>query len=256
MPTAPETPVKIKNTAKTAAIIWWILCVLFLAGIFTPWYFESAGVETGNWVFAVMVFCFVLGITSFFVGIMYTKRARLVSRMLRGENLLAHWTYSPEEWARYAQKEYNVNKREKRNLFLLVTAIAVVIGIIFTALNPDDWLLFLCIVLGVIIIAGGSAFIAVETIYQQNRKHLGEAYFTPYAVFLNRELHTWKGFGAALDDVTYNKTGHAMPVIEIEYSTPNRYNRQSFTVRVPVPPDREEEALKVLETLRGQIKNT
>jgi len=245
----------VPNPVKRTAVIWWVLCALLLAGIFTPLFFELFGVEAGDWVFAVMFFCLVFGITAIVVAIMYTKRARLVSRMLSKENLLAHWTYSPAEWSSYTNKEHREDKHEKRNIFLLVVVIAIIVGIILSIIHPEGWLIFLFTVLGIIVVIGCAALLAVWLRYRQNRKYLGETYISLNAVYLNRQLHVWQGFGAILEEVGYENTHPTMPIIKIVYSTPSRSSRLYVNVRVPVPKAEEETARKIVTQLQSQVQS-
>jgi hypothetical protein len=253
MNTAP-TPIPIPNTAKTASIVWWILSVVFFIGIFTSVFADFIGADTEDWMFALGFFCLILSVTSLFVAIMYTKRGKVAGAILRGENLLAHWTYTPEEWKRYAGKEHQETVSANRGLFFLVAGIAVIIGIIFIIGHSEDWGVFAVVILGIIAIAGGSAWLAVALSKRQNRKYLGEVFITKDALFINRVLHTWKGFGAALEGVAYETEGREIPVVIIEYSIPARYNRQSQTVRVPVPHGHEAEAEIIVQQLENRRK--
>lgn len=253
MNTAP-TPIPIPNTAKTAATVWWILSVAFFIGIFTSVIAEFFGADIEDWMFALGFFCLILSITSLFVAIMYTKRGRVAGAILRGENLLAHWTYTPEEWTRYAGKEHKENVNTNRNLFFLVAVITVIVGIIFGIGHSEDLGFVVVMILGIIAIAGISALLAVGLNKRQNRKYLGEVFITKDALFINRVLHTWKGFGAALEGVAYEAQGREIPVVIIEYSIPARYNRQSVTVRVPVPAGHEAEAEIIVQQLEYRRK--
>jgi hypothetical protein len=249
MATAPDQPVKQPNPTRTSSIIWWILTVVFFLGIFSPFFLGLAGIEAGDWQFGSGFLCLVAGITSFVVAIIYTKRARIYQNILLEKNLLAHWTYTAEEWKEYAQKEHEENKRDKRNLFWLVTVIAVIIGVFFIIFEPGDWLIFVPIILGIIVLAGGSALLATWLSYQQNRQRQGEVYITRQALILNRVLHAWKSAGAKLEQVKYQENQRKIPVIIFNYSTPSRGGRQDVTVRVPVPHGHEEEALNLAASL-------
>jgi hypothetical protein len=239
---------------KIPAITWWILFVIFGLGIFTPFFTDLLNVESRNWMFATMFFCIVLCATSLIAAIMYTRRYWTTVSILRKENLLAYWTYTPEEWLRYAKKEHKEYKQYNKLLFLLVGVIAVIIGIIFIIAEPKDWLIFVFIILGIIVIAGGSALLAVALKKRQDLKYTGEVCITSEAIYINRVLHTWKGFGASLDDVTYHDSKRPMPMLQIDYSTPGRYSRNTATVRVPVPPGHEAEAKQIAYQLQQQVK--
>ena len=246
--------IPIPNSARTTAIVWGILSVVFLVGFFTPFIADFFGVDIQDWMFAIMFFSLVMCITSIVVTVMYAKRSRVTGSILRGENLLAHWTYTEEEWSRYAKQEDKENKQHNRSLFILVAVIAVVIGIVFILVNPDDWAIFTVIILGIIAIAGGSAWLAVVLNKRQNSKYHGEVFITADGVFINRVLHLWKGYGAAFEGAVYQDSGRSIPVIAIDYSVPNRYSRQTWTVRVPVPHGHEAEAEVITQQLQNRRK--
>lgn len=254
MNTSANNKIPIPNSARTAAIVWAVLSVLFLVGFFTPFIADFIGADTEDWMFAMMFFCLVLCITSIAVAVMYTKRANVTGSILRGENLLAHWTYTGEEWSRYAKTEHVEFKQHNRNLFFLVVVIAVIIGVFFIIMNPDDWAIFVVIILGIIVIAGGSALLAVVLSKRQNRKYHGEVFITADGLFINRVLHLWKGYGAALEGAVYEDEGREIPVIIISYSTPNRGGSQTSTVRVPVPRGRENEVPVIIQQLQNRRK--
>jgi hypothetical protein len=242
---------KIPNPVKRTAIIWWIICAICLTFIFSPVLTEIESVDAGDWVFALMSFGIVFGITSFIVAIMYTMRASLTSRMLQKENLLAYWTYSTEQWNSYAVKEHEENKGSKRNIFIMITAISVLICGIFAITVSDIWYIFLFTALGIIVLMALAAWLSVWTRYRQNQKYPGDTYICADGIYFNRELHVWRGFGAVLEEVVYQQNKKE-PLIVITYSVPNRYNRQYVTIRVPVPRGSEDEALKLVEILRKQ----
>ncbi len=243
---------KIPNPVKRTAIIWWVICAVCLISIFSPVLTEIEEVNAGDWVFALMSFGIVFGITSFIVAIMYTRRASLTASMLRKENLLAYWTYSPEQWSSYAVKEHEENKRNKRNLFIMISAISVLICGIFAITVSDIWYIFLLTALGIIVLMALTAWLSVWTRYRQNQKYPGDTYICADGVYFNRELHVWRGFGALLEDVVYQKN-KTEPLVVISYSVPNRYNRQYVKMRIPVPRGSEDQALKLVEILRKQI---
>ncbi len=114
MGTTPETALKIPNSARGAAIMWWILGVLFFGGIFSAFFLELAGIEAGDWQFAAGFFCLIASPTSLIMAVIYTKRSNIVKRIQLKEGLLAHWSYTAEEWEQYTRKEHTENKREKR----------------------------------------------------------------------------------------------------------------------------------------------
>lgn len=241
---------EIPNPVKRTAIIWWVLVPVILSGVFVPFLLDAFGVDTGEWVFALMVFCLIFGITAVVVAAIYTRRARLLGRMLDKEDLLAHWTYPPEEWAAYTEKEHRENRREKKNLFIMIAVISVVVGAILTIVHPDGWIIFLITVAGIILLMGFVAWLAVWLRHRQNLKTLGEVYLARDAVYLNRELHVWRGLGAILEGVEYHGRPGNQGIIEILYSMPSRTGKLHTTVRVPVPAGEEAVAKDIVRQLQ------
>jgi hypothetical protein len=234
------------NPQRRTAVICWVITALFIFAIFAPSIF---GMDSMNGGFAISFLSLVAAITSLVVAIMYQGRAGALDRILKGENRLAHWTYDPAEWQAYAEKEYATEKREKRNLFYLVAVISLVVGIGFTIAHPDGGWVVLGMLGGLLVLI---AFVAVSTTrydYWMNKKYLGEAYIARDGVYLNRQLHLFRGWGASLDDVSYNEEEK---FLAFQYSTPNRTGRADYTLRVPVPAGKEQEAKRILASFQPE----
>jgi hypothetical protein len=234
------------NPQRRTAIICWILTALFVFAIFAPSIFGMDGFNGG---FAISFISIVAAITSLIVAIMYQGRAGALDRIFRGESLLAHWKYDPVEWQAYAEKEYVRAKQEKWKLFLLVAVISIVVGIGFTIFHPDGALVTLCVIAGLLLLIVFVILTTTRYDYSMNKKYLGEAYITPDGVYLNRQLHLFRGWGASLDDVSYNEEDK---FLAFQYSTPNRTGRSDYTLRVPVPLGKESEAHRVLASFQQQ----
>ncbi len=234
------------NPQRRTAIIWWVLTLLFIFGIFAPGLFGMDGFNGG---FAITFVCIIAAITSLIVAIMYQGRSGALDRIFRGDNLLAHWKYDPSEWGDYSEKEYVRAKKEKWGMFWLVAAICVIVGGIFIATHDDAFVPVAAVLGGLLLLIVFVILISTRYDYAVNKKYIGEAFITPDGVYLNRQLHLWRGWGASLDDASYNEQGK---YLAFRYSTPNRYGRADYTVRVPVPAGKEEEARRVL----GNFQNS
>lgn len=234
------------NPQRRTAVICWIVTALFVFAIFAPSIFGIDGMNGG---YAMSFLSLVAAITSLVVAIMYQGRAAALDRILKGENLLAHWKYTPAEWQSYAEKEYAREKREKRSLFYLVAVISLVVGIGFTIAQPDGGWAVLLVLGGLVVLIAFVAFSTTRYNYWMNKKYRGEAYITPDGVYLNRMLHLFRGWGASLEDVSYNEKEK---FLAFQYSTPNRNGRSDYTLRVPVPAGKEEEARHVLANFQKE----
>lgn len=49
---------------------------------------------------------------------MYLGWAGKLDKILRGEDILAHWTYTPEYWAEYTKKSTKKNNPRKKGFSL------------------------------------------------------------------------------------------------------------------------------------------
>ena len=238
------------NPPRKTATIWCIITALAVFAIFAPHIF---GMDELNGGFAISVLSFFLAITGIIVIIIYAKRASKLESMLKGNNLLAHWTYTPDEWRQYTEKEYQSEKKGKWSLFYIVAGIALFLGIMFFIFGGEGGLWVLVGMLALIALIAFVAWFTAWYNYSQNKKYLGEAYITPDAVYLNRQFHTWKGLGAKLESVVLAEH-KSQQVIAFTYSVPTRSGRQEYTVRVPVPRAQEKSAEKLAEKFNAAFQ--
>ncbi|MCX8126820.1 MAG: hypothetical protein N3E40_06780, partial [Dehalococcoidia bacterium] len=131
--------IRVPNPVRRTAVLWWVLAPVVSSGVFVPFVLDAFGIATGDWVFALMFFCFVFGITAIVVAFIYTRRARLLDRMLGRDGLLAHWSFTPEEWSKYAEEEYRRDRREKKNLVIMTVAVSAVVWVVLSIVHPDGW---------------------------------------------------------------------------------------------------------------------
>jgi len=238
------------NPPRRTAIIWGIVTALAVFVIFAPNIF---GMDDLNGGFAISALSLIVAVTGIIVTIIYARRARLLDRILKGDNLLAHWTYSPKEWNQYTEKEFQTEKKEKRMLFYMVAGFALFFGILFFAFDREGGLWVLISMLGLIALIAFVAWFTAWYNYRQNKKYLGETYITRDAVYLNRQFHTWRGLGAKLESAVLAEKG-SRQIVAFTYSAPTRMGRQEYTIRVPVPRGQEKAAEKLTERLSAGIE--
>ena len=233
------------NPQRRTTTIWGIITVIAVFAIFAPHIFGMDGFSGG---FAISTLSFFVAITGIIVVVIYVKRARALDRLFQGENLLAHWTYSPEEWRQYTEQEFQTERKEKWGLFYLIAGIALFLGIIFLIIDPKAGLFVFFVMLGLIALIAFVAWITAWSTYRQNKKYLGEAYIATTAVYLNRQFHTWKGLGARLVSVILAEE-KGQQLVAFTYAAPARTGMQEYTVRLPVPRGKEKAAEAIAEKL-------
>jgi len=170
--------------------------------------------------------------------------------MFKGKEILAHWTYTPEEWRHFTEESYELDRKAKWGLFLFVMAIAVVVLFIFWLINRDSGAVVIGVFVGLAVILSLTVFLTTTYDHWQNRKYHGETYISRDGVFLNRQLHLWRGWGAELEKACYDSEAR---LIEITYSIPSRQGRDSHTVYVPVPAGRESEVQPILSAMAETV---
>jgi hypothetical protein len=238
------------NPALRTLVAWAIITGMAVLGLFLPSFLGIEGFAGG---FAISLMAFLLAITGLIVIIIYAGRAKKLGSILRGEGVIAHWSYSAEEWKAYTEKEYVSEKSEKKTLFIITAVLAIIIGLGFFIFDQDAgfWVL-----VGMVVLVGILAFTAWFTAWYrhwENSKYHGEAYITGKSVYLNRQFHTWSGPGEKLEsiDIT-NKKGQS--ILVIVYSVWTRNGRTPATIRIPVPAGKEEEAESIAAGLKFKVE--
>ena len=239
---------EIKNRPRRMAFIWIGIAFLGLIIIIIPGIIGMDGFEGG---YALSVGGVLVTLTALIAAFLYFKLARSVDSIIRNENVLAHWKYTTEEWQGYTEKEHKEDSAGKWGLFLLIAVIAVVVGIILAIIIGEDFMILALIILGIIAVAGLAAFFSTIGAYRYNKKHHGEALFTPDGVYFNQQMHTWKGLGNSLESISFEEDSSGCFRISIEYSVLAAYKRNYFTIRIPVPRG-EEATAKMIVNKIGQ----
>jgi hypothetical protein len=216
--------------------------------IFIPGIIGMDGFDGGYAISVGGGFVFMVGIIA---AVIYFKLAKSADTIIRNENVLAHWTYSPEQWRQYTEEEHKEDAAAKWGLFVLVAVIAVVVGIIMAIMIGEDFLIIALIILGIIAVAGLAALFSTIGSYLYNKKYHGEAYLTQDGVYFNKQMHIWKGMGNKLESIAFDKEDRELPRLTIVYSALAAYKRNSYAVRIPVPPG-EETTAKMIVNKIGQ----
>ncbi len=228
------------NTAKRTLWIW--LAVGLLGGIAAalPFIVEIDIFNGGG---AMIMIGLVFFITGPIVALLYWHRARVFDELLEEKNLLAHWKYDLTEWKKFAKDEYEYRKGANWFLFVMITVIALVLGIIFWVADPENGFFVMLVMIGLIILIGVVAILATWGYKSWENNTQPEVRIGLNGLLIHDQLHVWLGWGAKLEGV--NLKISSQKILEITYSTPNRYSRQYYTIRVLVPADQEKKALEI-----------
>ena len=241
------------NPPRTAANIWWIITALAVFGIFFPQLFGIKDLVAAM----IIIVCVILAFIGLIVALIFMAWARKLDKMLKGENLLAHWTYSQDEWQQYAEEEYKRQKSRNMKQFIMVAIASLVIGVGCVVLIQRNGLWFLLAMIVLIALEGLIAWFTADYNHRQNKKSQGQAFLAPDAVFITNHFHNLKSTGYRLEKVELK--GDSQPYIEFIYSGRSQretvsinplntgHARDNYYVTVPVPQGKVDEAIKVVE---------
>lgn len=227
-----------RNPDKRAAAAWTGVAVAAAVGMFLPFW---AGIDPMNGGFAaatVALFVLILGVVA---AVIYARRGARLERLVSGENLIAHWTYTPEEWRGYVEADYAAEKEEKTALFKLVVVIALVVGLGFLLFTRDEaGLITFGVILCVIVLL---AFVAFAVPRMKRRRQIrsgAEAYLSLTGAYVGGIYHDWAMLGASLEGAGIEDD--PAPMVVVQYGAPTRAGIQTYTLRVPIPAGKRAEA--------------
>ncbi len=222
--------------------------------IFVP---ETVGIDGFDGGFAISFVSLVIALTSGIFGLLYFAYARQLDNILRGVGVLAHWTYTQEYWMQYTKKEYEEENSEKKSLFLIVAAFALFFGVLFWGLDNEAGFYVFIVMLGLI---GLILFVWRFTVWSNYRHNLNgvkEAYITKDAIYLNRRFITWHSFLTRFKGVTILQR-KKVSFLVFQYTMYSRTGPQTYTTRVPIPPDQINFAIQIMQQINMEngVTNT
>jgi predicted membrane channel-forming protein YqfA (hemolysin III family) len=247
MPLSQKLTIKPKNRQRQTAIVFIILFAVSVILIFIPFITGMDGMSGG---FALSFIAIFLSIAFLIASAVFFVMAKKFDNAISDENIILHWVYEKSEWMKFTEKEFVVQKKEKRLLFILIIAISFIVLVIFSIVVRDSWRIMIIIFFGLSALLGFVAFMVPKLQYRNFKKTLPEAYLANGCAYLAGEFHCWSILGAALEDVEFDNKNMQ---IKITYSYPARYSRGQTTVRIPLPV--QENSQSVLESSRLQAEN-
>lgn len=231
------------NPPRKTAIVWSVITVISVIMIFVPGLIGIEGFEGGYAISFVSLFA---ALGSAAIALIYAWQASILDRILRGEGLLVHWTYSLEKWKEYCKKEFAEEKMEKKGLFIVVSAFALFFGVLFWAIDAESGFFVFLGMLGLIAIVGLAWQLSTWYYYRQNMSGGAETYIARDGLYMARRLYAWRILGARLISVNLEeKRGLTQLVFNIRASTGT--GSQAYKVRVPVPDGQEENAKRIIQ---------
>jgi hypothetical protein len=237
----------ISNTQRRIVNQWYIITLVFLIAIFLP---SQIGIDGEDGGFAISFFAGFMVMVGIIIIFVYRSRAKQLDKILSGENRIALWKYSPEEWIRFVEADHEADKKLKRNLFYTIAVISIIVGILLTAVNKEP--IFMVIIAGIILIVAIPALWAPQYRFNKLKNSEAEVLISEKGLIIGKIFHLWLGLGASLDSVSLSIDTDPVIII-FHYSMPTRTGRQVEEARVPVPWGKYDEAVKIVNYFNSRI---
>ncbi len=235
-----------KNTAKRNIWIWLGVGLAGGIAVILPFVTDIDMMDGGG---AMIMGGLMLAITGPIVASLYWSRAKIFDELREEKNLLAHWQYNQEEWKKFAKDEHKYRQESYWGLFAVITVISLIIGIIFWIADPENGFYVMLAMIGLIILIAIVAWLAARSYAHWDQNLHPEVRIGRNGLIIHDQLHVWQGWGAKLEG-TEIKIG-TQKIMEITYSTPNRYSRQYYTIRVLIPSGQEKKATEIQNKLNS-----
>lgn len=227
-----------------------VFTVLGVAGVFLPSILGIDGFDGG---FAISMISGFVALTALITALVFWRMSVNEKAIEQGENQLAHWTYSDEEWAKFTVIEHETNKKEKKMMFYIVTGFAVFFGVLFLIIDPESGKFVALAMVGLIVLIAFVAWYSIWSAHRRNLKQKGEVFISPMGVIMNGQFHAWNMMGARLEGVTLI-TDVAPKCLEFTYSQRGKNGRQNTSVRVPVPAAEEHHVDELVKKLEESVQ--
>lgn len=225
-----------------------IIAVLMIAGAFITGYSGLNGMDGG---YALIVIFGFLALSAVVKAIVYIPRAREFNRLIRNLNPLAHWTYTDQEWNDFIKEDLKEMIAVNKATLRLVIIISIVVCALLLLVYRDN--VFILIIAGIILLLTIVAFLAPRIRSNSLKKGIHEAFIGNTSAFVGGAFQTWTQSGAHLTAVDIY-TESAIPVLHIIFEFPTLQASQQEIIRIPVPSGKMEEARKIVNQLKTQIK--
>jgi len=177
--------------------------------------------------------------------------ARKYDRIVAGEGLLAHWSYTEEDWDRAVIAGCTKDHVQRFALLSMLLVGVALFAVLALAIDPSNTLL---IEWG----SAGTAVILFLIIYypklrKAKKPGRSDTYIARDGLLFNREFHLWNVFGARFDSAAMAPNFHA---IEIRYQyAANEWGMQLRTLMIPVPNGKEKDAKRVVKILMKRYES-
>jgi hypothetical protein len=227
-----------------------IVAVFFAVTCFTAFTFIN-GMSGGYAIALVSLFIAISGIA---VAGLFFHRARVMDEILKSNQLLAHWLYSPDMAQKSAYREHKEYIERNRAMLILIGGMLVVTALIFIIFVKEGGL-----ITGVFLLTFTVVLFIISRItpgLELNRalKTPHEAYIARNGIIYEGAVYPFQSFMMGMFDVTLQKgTGKKNPALIFSFTQlVGLYVIQAFDIVVPIPEGELDAAYGIVRALGGE----
>lgn len=228
---------------RTMRACWWVTAIATLASLLLLPLEDLLGEVR----FVLVVLGGIAALSALLTGWLVGRRAGEFDRLLQGEGVLARWTYSPDEWRRYAIAENQRYGREKRWLYGTVSGIGALVAVALLVLGVDEAEVWATIVAGLAVFIAVIGEADVQRTRRRNLTHQGAALVGRRCAILNGVPYDWSAPRVLLEGCAL--LDGEPPCVAVTYSVSTRSGRQERVLRIPVPAGHDEEAVRAVSAI-------
>jgi len=188
-----------------------------------------------------------IGLSFLILSLIFAAQARRLDRLFnRDRELLAYWTFDMSQQEKKVEQEYQSRKSANKIMLLVVLFFFVVISILFLIFGFDDLSeagLFLAIMFGIAGLISLVALLAPGAARRRMRRSSPEVFVGPYSAWVMGEYTQWKAPMTRLNRVLLRRDKQDL-VIDIDFSSLQRYGYQQHHCRIPVAAGHEDEGAR------------
>ncbi|HNR97042.1 MAG TPA: hypothetical protein PKH89_08760 [Anaerolineae bacterium] len=239
---------KHRNPERTGLIVGVVLLGLGIALMLLPSLIGLSGMDGG---YAFSFLGFFLIVCGVIVGWIFWARFKRVERILSGDDVIASWSYDPEEGHRLAREAFEERWSGNKRLFAIVAVLMVVIGfvvLVLPMLQDEDlaWPFVLAYFL-LIPVIGLVAWLAPRAEYRQALRDANDVLIARSGVYVRGALHSWADPGSTLEQVTFEVTNQPPELVFVltHLSGVGGPHSEPEALRLAVPEGHEQDAERV-----------
>jgi hypothetical protein len=238
----PNTEWKKVTVSLLAALVFIVLCLVSV--------FFIDGMSGG---FALAFVSFFLAICGGVVALLFFTRARAMDTILADPSPLAHWVYPEENAQETVEREYREYQERNRAMFIVIGGMLVIVALFFLIFvgdgGPETGLFLLAF-------AGFLFVVSRVTPWLERRRAMRaahEAVITRTGIVYEGSVYPFRSFLVFWHGVTFREPEQKRPAaLVFSFSQlVGRFIIQPFEIVVPVPPNEEETAGRIVQQLGG-----